>query len=517
MDYFAILVFANNIYLTVIFPITAYEQAAMNRKLLKDVSASAIQVTLNQLLGFAVFLITSFYLPKEIYGELNWSIAVLTFITTVLSLRLEQVVVKKAAAAQNPSPILTLFMLHVLLTGIGFYLLLLLLSYVFPVFFTAHNLLLMLGISQLLSFFSSPFRQVANGRERFDYLAIMSSVANLVRTIGLIVMIAVYDINIEWVLLLFILSSFIEFVISWLIVTRLMRIPFSSRVGVKDYRNLLKESIHQVGAAVLMAGITRMDWIFLGIFSTASVTAEYSFAYRVYELSPFPLLIIAPVLLSRFSKYFSSHNEESLLQKARELRALVRIEMIAATLVPLILNIIWTPVVDSLTGNKYGAVNQWTFFILSVCIPFQYITNLLWSAHFAQHRLKLIFRITLITFCIILLGDIIFIPLYNAKGAALVYLVAIITEYFNYMRSSRLSQIRDTWQSLLVCLFSAVASGFLACYIFDAAAWRLAVAIPLFFLILLATDQWKINDIRYVIQLLRQKGPVQRNNSSIPI
>src|SRR5258706_8221611 len=122
----------------------------MTRKLLKDVSASAIQVLVNQVLGLVVFLITSVYLPKEIYGELNWSIAVLTFATTILSLRLEQIVVKRSAAEQDSSKIMTLFTLHVLLSGTGFYLLLFLLSYIFPSFFTAHNLLLIVAISQLL-------------------------------------------------------------------------------------------------------------------------------------------------------------------------------------------------------------------------------------------------------------------------------------------------------------------------------------------------------------------------------
>ena len=112
-----------------------------------------------------------------------------------------------------------------------------------------------------------------------------------------------------------------------------------------------------------MAGITRIDWILMGLLSTSAIVAEYSFAYRAYELSPFPLLIIAPVLLSRFSKFFAGNNDESLFFKKRELGQLIRAEMILATLIPLVLNIIWTPFVDFLTGNKYGAVNQITFLI----------------------------------------------------------------------------------------------------------------------------------------------------------
>ncbi|NOT49908.1 MAG: oligosaccharide flippase family protein [Chitinophagaceae bacterium] len=479
----------------------------MTRKLLTDVSASTFQVIMNQVLGIAVFLITSLYLPKDVYGELNWSYAVLMFVVTILSLRLEQIVVRRAAVDQDTSGIMTLFMVHVLLSGLGFYLLLLVLSFIFPAFFTLHSFLLALGISQLLTFFALPFKNVANGKEKFIYLAVMSSTANLIRTVSLCIIIAFSELTIQWVLGIFIATSFIELMVSFYLVTNRMQVKLSAHIRFSDYVLLLKESLPQIGVAVLMAGISRMDWILLGFFSTAAITAEYSFAYRVYELSPLPLLIIAPVLLSRFSRYFAANTEQSLLQQKERLSLLVRGEMILASIVPLILNIIWAPFIDSLTGNKYGAVNQQTFLILSCCIPFQYISNIIWSANFAQNRLKLILRITLVTFCIILIGDLIFIPLYNVTGAALVYLSAMIVEYINYMRSSSLSKIRDTWQSLIICMIAAGSTGLGAFYLFDDVALRLLFAIPVFSFLLLATRQLRINDIGYILRSIKKKKP----------
>src|SRR5690606_3456725 len=96
----------------------------MSRKLISDISASTMQVILNQSLGLVIFFITSRYLDKAVYGELNWSLAVLTFVTTILSLRLEQIVVRKVAAGADASGILTLFTGHVFFTGLGFYVLL---------------------------------------------------------------------------------------------------------------------------------------------------------------------------------------------------------------------------------------------------------------------------------------------------------------------------------------------------------------------------------------------------------
>ncbi len=477
----------------------------MSQKFIKDISASSAQIITYQFLGLVIFIVTSRYLAKTVYGELNWSLAVLTFITSVLSLRLEQIVVRHVAAGQDPSKLLTLFTGHIVFFSIIFYALLLTGSILFPFFFKQHDLLLVVAVSQLLIFFSTPFKNVANGKEKFGYMAIMSSTAALVRAAWLLILIFFFQLSIQWVLTIFIISSLIELAVCWYLVTERMQIKFNTYIRFADYLLLLKESLPQVGVAILMAGIIRMDWILLGLFSTAGKTAEYSFAYRVYELSPFPLLIIAPVLLSRFTKYFAIHSVQNVLEEKNRLGLLVRVEMIVATLIPLILNIIWVPLMDSLTGNKYGAVNQVTFLILSFCIPFQYISNLLWSAHFAQHRLKLLLRITFTSFCIILVGDLIFIPIYDVKGAALVYLVTMIIEYINYMRSSLFSKIKETWCSLLICMISAAISGFSAYYLFREITYQLLFATGLFFLLIIATRQLRRSDIVYTLQAIRRR------------
>ena len=476
----------------------------MSRKLFRDISASTLQVVINQLLGLGVFLFLSIYLPKEHYGELNWSLSVFMFANTLLSLRLEQIVVKRSATEKNSPKIMSLFLLHVMFTGIGFYLLLLLLKLIFPSFFTVHHFLLVIGISQLLSFIASPFKQVANGTERFDFLAIMSAVGNLSRLVLLVAVILFFNLTIELVLGIFIISSLIELAVCYYLVKYRMRIGVSDRISIADYKNLLKESLPQIGTAVLMAGITRLDWILLGLLSASVVVAEYSFAYRVYELTPFPLLIIAPILLSRFAKFFVHTKDESTLFQKNEFRRFVRLEMIVAVLIPLVLNIAWSPFIDFLTGNKYGSANQLIIFMLSVCLPFQYISNIIWSAHFAQNRLKLIFRVTSITFLIVLAGDFLLIPFFQAKGAAFVYLIAMVVEYINYMRSSALSKIREASYSLIVCLSAAIISGLMGFYLFRPVGWQLVLSLSLFFLLLLATRQIRSADLSYIIQMVRK-------------
>jgi O-antigen/teichoic acid export membrane protein len=279
-----------------------------------------------------------------------------------------------------------------------------------------------------------------------------------------------------------------------------LKTRISGQWSLKDYFALLNESLPQIGSVFLNASIARIDWILLGIFSGTVITAEYSFAYKVFELCPVPLLVLAPVLLSRFSKYFSQNTETSLLNKKREIGFLIRCEMIAATCIPLVLNIVWSPLIDSLTNNKYGTVNKTNFLLLSLCIPFQYMTNLLWTVEFAQNRLKRVFRITAVTCIIIVAGDLLMIPLLSARGAALVYLLATIAEYLLYLRISVIAGIKESWQALLLCSVIALLSGIGANYLTDVVVIQLSLSVLIYFILLWITRQVKNDDLQMIKQ-----------------
>jgi len=470
----------------------------MKRKFLQDISASTIQVVLNQSLGLLIFILTSRYLSKPVYGEFNWSLAILTFATTVLGLRLEQIVVRKVAAGENPSGMLTLFAGHTFFFGLLFYLFLFIASQVFPAFFKQHDLLLVLAVSQLLIFFSSPFKQLTNGKEHFKLLAVMSSVSNFVRTAGLLLVVLFSALTIEQVLVIYIISAFVELITCVYIVQFKLGIQLGSKWILKDYFALLRESVPQIGSVFLNAAIARFDWILLGIFSTTVITAEYSFAYRVFELCPLPMLILGPVLLSRFSRYFSRHSENSLVENKTELGFFIRYAMIAATLLPLILNIVWIPLVDTLTNNKYGEVNRITFFLLSLCLPFQYMTNLLWTVEFSQNRLTRVLKITAITCLIIIAGDLLLIPLMNARGAAAVYLLATCIEYILYLRTSVIKKIRESWKSVIMCMSIGLLSGFAAEFITGSVYIKLLSAVCIYIPFLFISSQVKRNDWQLV-------------------
>lgn len=476
----------------------------MKKNLLKDISASTIQIILNQSLGLLVFVIISRFLVKTDYGELNWSLAILTFIITLLSLRLEQIVVRKVAAGYDASKILALFAGHTFFSSILFYIFLFLASLFFPSFFQSHQFLLILAISQLISFISLPFKQIVNGKELFRLLAVMSSVSNLIRAVWLLWIVFFSMLTVQIVLTIYIISALAELTVNFYIVRYRLKIYVGPWL-IKDYYSLLSESLPQIGSVFLNACIARIDWILLGFFSGAVITAEYSFAYKVFELCPVPLLILGPILLSRFSKYLSQHNEETLLNKKKEIGFFIRYEMIAATCIPLVLNILWSPLIDLITNDKYGSVNKINFLLLTLCLPFQYMNNLFWTVEFAQNRLKRIFKITTVTCIIIVGGDLFMIPVLDARGAAIIYLLATITEYLIYLRFSIIGRIKESWQSVFFCTGILLLSSFVVQYITDIIIMQLLFSVIIYFLLLFVTRQIKKYDLEMIKEWLYKK------------
>jgi O-antigen/teichoic acid export membrane protein len=448
----------------------------MNRnKLVWHISANTLQVLGNQCLGVFIFLLISRYLDKSSFGELSWSLAVLTFITTLLSLRLEQIVVRNVAAGDDPSGMLTLFAAHNFATGLIFFGALTLGCYFFPGLNRQHGLLWILSISQIMTFWALPFRQLLTGRSEFGWLALLATVSNLVRAVGLYLWMVYATLSLQAVVVLFTLSSVLELILgAWIVCIRL-HIPLGIPNPFPAYVKLLKSSFPQVGLVFLNAGIARIDWILLGLMSTPAHTAEYGFAYRAFEFAPLPLLVLAPFLLNRFSR--GGDPDEGFLN------ALVRGKLVLATLPTLWLVMMWAPMVDAFTGNKYGQVNTYTFLILSCCIPFQYLINLYWSYEFARNRLSLILSITAVTGGVMLAGDVLLIPAYAGMGAAVAFLGAMIVQYVLYTRASSFTRKKEWAGRLLVAISITVCSGLAAINLTDSLILRLLVASALYCLL----------------------------------
>jgi len=467
----------------------------MKEKILKDIFASSIQVILNQAASLVIFLITSTYLFKYLFGELNWCIAIITLIISLLSFGMEPIIVKRIAAGEDIRETTGLYFLHTLFTGLLFVVAMVSLFILTPLFFRTNSSFILLSLSFLLSYFSSPFKQLANGRQWFHYLAAMSIISNLIRAAGLLLLIFTNSFSLQSLLLVFVAGSLCELILSiWLMLKKTGLALLNISWNREKYFSLVKESLPQLCVAFFSISLARFDWIILGIMTTKIITAEYSFAYKVYELCTLPLLIIGPLLLPRFTRTFSSEQQSNLNDKKESLFRFVRMEIIIASFIGLLLNLVWIPVIDGITGNKYGATNSNTIFILSCSMPFLYVTNFLWTINFAQGYLKKILGIITITFLLNIIGNILLIPLWQAAGAAFAFLFAIIIQTIIYLKKTAFQNMTAIWLPLIICPVSAFLSGWLAILAFGEHWLMIPCAIISFIMLLIFFRQIIIKD-----------------------
>lgn len=396
----------------------------------KNLSANTIQQLINQLFGLIIFYILSTQFNKASFGQLQWCLAVLLTIFNLLSCGMDHVIVKKVAEGSSSNSLLSLYLFHVLLSGVIFYLLLGLGYFFMPTSKSQYLLLLFIGFGKLLIFFSTPFKQITSGLEKFNTLAYMSVASNVTRAVALIILTTLYRISINTVIIIFIIGDFAELILSVFLYSRILKLSIRLHFYIKEYFALIRESIPQIGVVFFTSSLARFDWILMGMIVSSEKLAEYSFAYKAFEISSLPLVIIAPLLLPRFTRLFKQKKISD------DIYSIVKLEMIIVFITILVLNISWAPMVDSITNGKYGSNNSVTIFLLSLSLPFLYLTNFLWSILFAHSKLKTIFSIIAITFLVNVIADIIFIPIYKKEGAAIAYLIALITQFVLYALKS---------------------------------------------------------------------------------
>jgi O-antigen/teichoic acid export membrane protein len=470
-----------------------------------NVRSSAAQFIINQASGLLLFFLLSRSLLKSDFGELNWTLAVYLTIFNILPFGLDQVTVQKIASGKQGKDLPALYLLHVTCTGILLYGIIGLLYLLFPSFFSQHFLLLLLGGSKLLLFFSTPFKQIMAGKEKFNLLAGMSIVSNLAK-IFLVGVLSLYgDLQIRQVAFIFIGSDALELIASVAIYRYFVKPGRGTTITFAAYRSLLKECLPQAGVAVFSSALARLDWILIGIFLTMSRLGEYSFAYKVFEMATLPLLVIAPLLVPLFSRYQSQGNLSTMHTK---IYLLLKSEFVIACLTALLLNVLWIPVIDGLTQGQYGRSNSQTIFLLSLCIPLLYLNNFLWSLHFAAGRQRMILRIFVFTFMLNLLLDWLLIPRLQNSGAALAFMLSILFQTICYSLPLG-KQILPGWYSMLLCAASSLAAGWMATTLFVSAWAALVVSVSAYMLLLVGAQQLRFREWRNTVaRLASRKQPV---------
>lgn len=428
-----------------------------SKKLFKDLSANTIQTGITQVAGLLIFYIMSKYIAKADFGEYSWATAVGSTIIAIGSLGLDLVLVKRIASGQDVRTMAGIHFFHTLLVGFLTVVVLLVLQIIWPSLLAYHPLFLLVIIQLVLSSVANSIKFSLTGLEEFRSLAIISIITNCLKLAAVVLLLLFHTLTVQNIVLGFVFTSFIELLINFYFINKRIGQRLRPVLEKTTYKDFVLESLPQLGVVLFDSALARVDWILLGIISTISITAEYSFAYKFFELSKLPLLILAPVLLTRFSRLYQS-NEPVSEEKQRSIQAFFNLEIFIALLIPVFMICAWTDLIDFITDGKYGAVNQITYTILAICVPLHFVINFLWTMGFVQKQLKAIMYITIGVSVLNLLANIILIPLYGSTGAAIAFLLGTIVQLLLYYFTVNQDIILINLKNALLLFLIAVSS-----------------------------------------------------------
>jgi O-antigen/teichoic acid export membrane protein len=440
--------------------------------------SSGIQAIAVQVLGIFFFYFISLYLSKENFGLISWANASCVFLTTILSCGMEQVIVRRIAVSKTSDWSAAAYLFHSFIGSVILFLAIIALHSFYknsvslsflPLFFLAQSII----------YIASPLKQFLNAKEKFTPYGIIALLSNSAKLLTVFFIVKKNALSIGNIALVLIIFAVFELLCLLIYILSKPSFNFKLRFKFNAYLKLLKEASPQYIAVIFDSGLSRMDWVLLGIISTNVVTADYSFAYRAFEISRLPIAIIAPVILPYFSRILIQ-NKKFDSEKKTFISKLFTIEMFFAVCLILGLNILWTPVISYITHGKYGASNAIQFLILSLCIPFQFFINLLWTLCFAGKRYRSVSIITITSACCNLMLNLVLIPFWGGNGAAIAFLITSIIQASGYYSVVAREFVTLPIKRATLFFLIAIIIYFLSCLLTNIIILRFFIAIVLY-------------------------------------
>lgn len=401
----------------------------MNNRPLKSFFSSGFQAISVQIFGGVFFYILSVSISKHEFGVLNWTTAISVFMTTILGFGLEQVVVRRIALNSTSNWAAAAYFLHNLGGALISFVLLISFLLIYNSSRVTLQMLPWVYAVQCFTFIAMPFRQFLNAKEQFAPYGLISFISNIIK-IGFVLYLAPqYRINLQVVVMMLIIVSLAELIVLFLYVKLKFHLNFSFKFSA--YKKLVRESSAQYLAVLFDSSLSRMDWILLGLISAQMALADYSFAFRAYEMMKLPIVVIGAVILPRFARMLSSGVHVT-YEKRHEIQQFMKMEVVLACLIILVANILWTPLVDAFSNGKYGSSNALIFMLLSVCLPLHFLINLFWTLIFSAKKYRYITMATIATAVLNIVFNLSLIPFLGGIGAALAFVLATTVQTVIY-------------------------------------------------------------------------------------
>jgi O-antigen/teichoic acid export membrane protein len=460
--------------------------------------SSGLQAISVQVLGLAFFMLIALYLPKDDFGIINWANATAMMIAALLSCGLDQVVVRRVAASKTSDWAAAAYFAHALV-GSAIILIVLFAINMFVVN-SSLNLLRWFFLVQAIIYLATPLKQFLNAKQKFAPYAVIAILSNLIKLTVALLLIVKKELSIITVFYTLATCAVIEFAGLFLFIKAKTNLNFGFKTAA--YKKLLKESFPQYLSVIFDSSLSRMDWILIGLLASKAITAEYAFAFRAVEIARLPITIIAPILLNVFASMLVNSKLDT--TKQEQVKALYTFEIFIATIIPLCLNIVWSPLLDFISKGKYGSTNATEFMLLSICIPLQFAINLLWTLSFSSRRYKQTSFITIISAVSNLLLTFILIPLFGGIGAAISFCLTTCIQLGGYFILTRKHVVSLSLGSPIIFLAIASIAFLTGMLLTNIILLRLLIAISIYITAAILSKIINKNHLQTVRSLLRK-------------
>lgn len=419
------------------------------KSLISDVSASTVARVMTLGINSVYFFLIAAWLPKTELGIFVFCLATSQLAAQVLTFGSSQIMVRRIAGQASSINVVAGSALFQRIA--------------FPVFFALavwtiiHTWSLNLEYYSLLAFaflaasagqFSGSLRQVLIAEQKFWWSTFTEEFGLILKVIvGLILVRSGYGAFGLFVALL--IGGIGGGLLGFFIIRRILGFWLLPRWCRAELWSLLKEGLPLFGSLLFSRALARVDWILMGIIRTKSETGEYAFAYRLYEFSWLPHAILSTLLLPKLSK--ALRGQEVSLVHREKINSLHRVMVVVSAILPLIMVLCWTPVIDALTDGKFGAINQGVIMALAVSVPFAAGTGMMWNLAIALKRTKMIMATSCFSSVLNIGLNIVLIPRFGGIGAAVSTIIPMIIQYFVYLYFLRSSLFVFSALTGLIC------------------------------------------------------------------
>lgn len=407
-----------------------------NHNFLK-LQASGLQFIINQFTTILLFFITSKYLSKDLFANFNWLTALYITIGSLMSYGIEQLIIKSIAEDKSIKTT-RIYFFHLLAVSI---LLMLGIGSYYALTGTSDLNYVLFGVWALATLFNVALKNSLIGFELFKKLVKLSIISSSVKLAGILLFIFLPIKSIQSVLLILISSLFLESLFAFRLIKKETDWDTVNWSLKTDYPRLLKMAYPQLVVVIFGVALARFDWIYIGAVESAETTADYTFAYKIFEFAKLPILVISPILLPLFSRIFSNPQDSPEHYKSN-LDQLYSAELFIAGLLPILFASFWTPLLSFIFDNKYGDSNYIIFCILAMAIPMQYTTDYYWNLTFSQSKYKLNMWVSVLTTISNITLVIVLTPYISSTGTAIAYTASYLVAFALYYITQSGSEYR---------------------------------------------------------------------------